>query len=707
MRLLIRIFAVVAALLVVAVVALALTLPSLVGSEEVRARITEAARDATGRDFAYAELDVGVLPPRLVVTEARLSGAAPEADPTVEGANLQLRLSLMPLLARSVVVDSLVLEGATLRLVRTKDGIELPQPEEAAAEAEPGEAAAEDEAAMALAVRRVSLRKLRLVLEDRAVSPPVTWDLGDLEAEVEGSALDAPLDVRAAAKLASGGALSVQGTVTAGGPLDLETRLDALDLTPLAPYLGEGRKVGGLLSGSVRVRGESTSNPGVVLDLKLADADVAVDEIALRGAASIAADLTQIEAPAGSFEIDATQADLRYGEGFQKPAGTSATLQGRIQAAEDGSLVFEETKLRLKNFDGRVRVETGTPTRLRLDAPAFELEGWEALLPALADTAPRGRLAFEGLDVVPEPLAVRGRIVLDDLRIPQASGPELTLRGAIRGEGSSLVGEDLEAVVAGQTAEVDLRVTDLARKRKVALRTTLDQADSNALVAAFTGKRDALSGPLDLDADLALPLGGDLAPVKALSGTIRFGIEPGRLTGVSLLRSAVERLGALGGALSLAGAASGKDLQKYYSDEFRLLGGTLRIARGIARTNDLRLVYKDYSVDLRGSVNLAEQTLDLTGSLTMDPELGEALAGGDGGRRKEPKVLPLAQVTGTFDEPRVVITRETAIAFGTRTGKVGKKREKLEEEVDDVLGEGAGKQVFDALEGFLGGRKKR
>lgn len=724
MRILIRILAAVAALFVLGVVALALTLPRLVRSDETRARIAAAALESTGRELRYEDLDVGILPPRLMVTQARLAGETPEAEPMVEGADLQLRLALLPLLAGGVVVDSLVLEGATVRLVREKDGIALPEPAPGknppardAPEATQTEAESQEE--VALAVRMIRLADVRVVLEDRTVSPPVTWDVAELQAVVRGSSLDAPLDVDAAALLASGGSFSVQGRVSPNGPLDLELGLEGFDLAPTAPYLGGGRTLAGRVSGSVRARGETLQNPGLVLDLKLAEAEIRFDEISLQGAAALAADLEAVDPPNGSFALDATQAALRYGSAFEKPAGTTATVEGRVSPGEDGALVLEDTKLRVRNLDGRIRLETGARTRVDFDAAPFDLQGWEALLPALAAQPLKGKVGFDGLELVPEPLSVRGRIALDDLRVALPDGPEVALRGAFVGEGAALASRDLVAAVAGEEASLDVSVGPLARKPRVAVRAKLADADSNALLAALAGKPDTLSGPLDVDADLTLPLGGDGAVTDVLTGRVRFSIEPGRLKGVSLLRSAFERFGSVGEAAILLGRLKGgRTLQRFYDDGFEKLEGDLRLGRGIADARALRMVYRNYTVDLRGPIRLSDLGLDLRGELSMDEEIDAALSGeAAGGRpasipeggaaRGRKLVLPLARVTGTLDDPKVRVTREAIVALATRTGSAGEQRRELEGRIDEYLGEGGGEKVIDVLEGFLGGRGNR
>lgn len=64
-------------------------------------------------------------------------------------------------------------------------------------------------------------------------------------------------------------------------------------------------------------------------------------------------------------------------------------------------------------------------------------------------------------------------------------------------------------------------------------------------------------------------------------------------------------------------------------------------------------------------------------------------------------------MTGTMDDPQVQLTRQGALDFATKVGPGGKQRKKLSGEIDDALGEGAGEQVLDVLDGIFGGRGRR
>ena len=71
MKLWVKIAAAVGGLLVVALVALALAVPRIVKSDAVRERAEAAAYDALGREVRYGGLDVGLLPPSLLVEEGQ------------------------------------------------------------------------------------------------------------------------------------------------------------------------------------------------------------------------------------------------------------------------------------------------------------------------------------------------------------------------------------------------------------------------------------------------------------------------------------------------------------------------------------------------------------------------------------------------------------------------------------------------------------
>jgi hypothetical protein len=312
--------------------------------------------------------------------------------------------------------------------------------------------------------------------------------------------------------------------------------------------------------------------------------------------------------------------------------------------------------------------------------------------------------------VATAPLEVRGTLDLSGVRLRRSDGAQVILRGAFRGTGGEIRSEKLVAVVAGQELRLSVEVSDLAGRPRFTMEVEADDADSSALLALVTDRKEMLQGPLELRGALAGPLDADGSLAETLEGTVRFRIEPGRLKGISLLEKTFERLGGAGEAALLAGRLrGGSTLQHFYEDEYQFLGGTLRIARGLARSDDLRLVYRNYTVDLRGAIGLLDQRLDLRGKLTIDEEIDGAIASeGQDGEKPRPgrsRVIPLARVTGTLESPRVEITDEAVLRFAALYA-TERHREKWEREIDERLGEGAGSRVIDVLDGILRGEPR-
>jgi hypothetical protein len=351
---------------------------------------------------------------------------------------------------------------------------------------------------------------------------------------------------------------------------------------------------------------------------------------------------------------------------------------------------------------------TAPRTRATLTAPPFDLAGFGAWLPALAESGARGQVALDRLVVTLDPLGIEGGILLDGVGAPVGEAQGL-LTGRLDGHGNALRGENLELLLAGQRFRVALDVDDLAGDPRARVRLASDDVDAGKLVAGLSGQPSTLEGPLELKGDVRVPLAGSAAPLEAATGTLGLSVSPGRLRGVSLLRSALDALAGAGRAADLLGGEKRGRLERYEKDAFELLAGSFDIQGGRARTDDLRLVYSDYQVDLRGVLGLVDQSLDFKGRLTIFEELDRAL--GEGATNVEAtrgvkRELPLAAVKGTIDDPRVVIAPEVALQFAASYYVGSERREKLERKINEKLGGDAGKQVIDLLDSVLGGRPK-
>jgi hypothetical protein len=702
-----------AALLVVAGIGLGIALPRIAGSAAVRARIESAARDALGRELRFEKLEAGILPPALRIVAPRIAGDSEKAPPLLEAKSISLRLALLPLLARTVAIDSLVVDGASLRLTRTKSGIELPM-------ASPGGAAKPEKSrggesggsgsGVSVAVRGLSLRNSTLVLVDRSVEPAVTWELQNLRADASGHLLSEQVDVDGSAVLASGGKVKVEGDASLGGPVDLELELTKVALAPLAPYVKGVEKLGGVVNGSAKITGKPSDPDTASAVLDIHKLELARGALRAAGRVRVETELaTPLRAPSGSFRADAETAEFSYGQSFHKAEGVPAEITGRVAPAAGGGAAIEDLKVVLRDATLRGRVARLSPLSVELSSDPVELRGSEVLFPGLASLAPTGRAQVESLAYSAQPQSLRGRVRLDGVEAHPANRPPLALKGMLVAEGQTVRLEQGEITSGGQNLGLDAALEDVFGAPRYRMAVEATKADANQVLTAFAGKPDTLFGLLGLQASFAGPLGGSL--LQSLQGHAGFGVDDGRLAGVSLLRAVFERLGSAGDlALDLGRAFGGKELERFYSDRFETLRGTFDVAQGVARTDDLTLVYRGYGAVLRGTMGLADLALDTQGTLTFDEEV-DALIGKELGIRNYTparRTITLASVTGTLNSPKVRLSSRSVADLAT-TYAAPMYVDPLRKKAEKKLGKEGGDMVdqgVQILDGLLGGRRR-
>lgn len=378
MRILRRSLAAVAVLGVVAVIAAALLLPRLLAGDSLRERFAGAAEDALGRDVDYRALGFDLFPPMVVVEGIRVAGETLESPPLLASERLSLGFSLLPLLARTLVVDSLSLRGVTGRLIRTDAGFAISSggagttAAGSAADASPpvgGRAAG-----LELAVASLDVDDASLVLEDRSVSPAVTWELRELSARARGTAADEPVGFDFDFVFASGGRVHGEGEASLAGAVEGTLAFDDVAVAPLRAYVDAGSKLAGRLSGTAVASGPVAKLASLKVEATLADGRFQLDDMTIVGPAKLAAALHgPPTALRGTFAIDVTDAEVRYGGMFTKPPGDAATVEGRLVDGAGGATAIDDVRIKVRNFKGTVSVEDEARSRVVVHAPSFEL----------------------------------------------------------------------------------------------------------------------------------------------------------------------------------------------------------------------------------------------------------------------------------------------------------------------------------------------
>jgi uncharacterized protein involved in outer membrane biogenesis len=163
------------------------------------------------------------------------------------------------------------------------------------------------------------------------------------------------------------------------------------------------------------------------------------------------------------------------------------------------------------------------------------------------------------------------------------------------------------------------RITGDLRKSEplVTVKAKFDQVDANRLVSAATPLKQVLMGKFSADSDLQLTATGGAAEIaKSLNGTIALRLGEGRLNGVNMINE-----------ISKFAKFFGYAAEPTAFTDFVKMGGTLKIANGIAQTNDLGIEMKGAKFSGSGTLNFAAQTMDMRFGAVLDSEFSQRVGG--------------------------------------------------------------------------------
>ncbi len=719
MKIVVRILVGLILLLGLGLAIIAIVLPGIIDSPETRALIAETSEAQIGRPLEFETLSLGLLPPSIVVEGPRIAGETADAEALFEATSISLHIALMPLLSLTVRVDSLLVDGARIMLVRTQDGLALPAPPEApasapkpAAPAKASSQAAGSEPPVKLDIQSIAIRAARIVFDDRTVEPPLMWKLEPIDLNLVGDGNGGPVMLTGHAVLGAGGTIDLAGQIDLRRlAADLQIGLVDLDLRKTSGYAEKGARIDARLSGDVKVKVVDATPQSLSVALVLDANRLTTGGAEVSGPTRLEAtiDLTNVD-PKGRFLLDAGAARIEVPEAFVKPADVVLSVEGNFVVPAEAPLRVSIGALRLHSLVARMEIESADTTRIGVDAAPFDLAGWDALLPSVPAGLLGGRAAIRGLVIEDEPLSVRGEIALEPLQLALAQGEPATVQGKLVGEGNALALPGLDFQAGGQHVMLTGRINDLAGAQSFSLTLkTVGVLRANPLVSATTTYADTVFGPLEFDGKVEGKLAaGEQALTDTLGGYFHFdlgrgagdGEEGGRLEGVSILRAVWSDFEHLGTAAELASLLSGgavPNLEGSFGDEFERMDARLLIRNGHLETERLRIVYRDYGVNLNGTVRLVDQVLDMKGEIKLGQGLVKKLGAeaGDGD-----VVVPLAHVGGTVAAPEIDVSSDAAKAFAremlARNPKVTAATKSLGREADKVI-PGASKVLGDLL----------
>jgi AsmA protein len=254
-----------------------------------------------------------------------------------------------------------------------------------------------------------------------------------------------------------------------------------------------------------------------------------------------------------------------------------------------------------------------------------------------------------------------GSIVYGNLRLDHVRSDCSLSRGV-------LTLAPLTAEVYGGKQSGSITLDTRARPPRVAFNTKLEGVDADKLLSATTSLKKTLYGLLAAsgDASMSLVPGGDVT--RTLNGNLSLNLTKGRLEGINVLN----QIAALGKFVGYT------QRSEPFTDIVQLTGD-VKVRDGVASTDNLRFQMDGGTVASTGTVNLADQSLNLRLTAVLDREMSQkvggsriggllttALASGNG-----ELVIP-AVVTGTFARPRF-LPDAARIAEMKLSGMAGRK----------------------------------
>ena len=707
--------------------ALAAFLLATFDANKWKGEIAQLVQEKKGRSLKIeGDLSLSLFPSvGLQLGKATLSEHQSEQTfASVDSARVSVRL--LPLLSKQAVVDTVELGGVKARLVRFKDGRLNIDDLLAKDDKEPP--ARFDIAGVRLAGGELSWRDEKAGQELTLSGLDLTTgrlanaatDKFDLSAKLAGSKprlaaalkaggeyrydLDkksfggARLDVRlagdvgdlkalelaltaAALQLAGGNELAVeQLLLTAKGKEGgdaFEARLEAPKLS-LAADKASGAAINAAirLSGAQRAvdakialsgfEGKSQSLQAGKLAL---DLDARQGETTVKGklASALSANLEKqtVELPAFSGELDVANPQMPM-KSLRLPlaGGLRADIDGQT-AAVHASTQFDESKISAK-----VNVSRFAPLVLHFDLDLDRLNVDKYLPPkaAAGEKTPEQPLDFSAL----KGLNARGTVKIGQLQVSNVKASNVRLE--VKAANGKLEVAPLTANLYDGSLAGALSIN--ANNNQVALKQNLANVNINPLMKDALDK-DVLEGRGNVALDVATTGTTVTAMKKGLGGAASLNLKDGAIKGINLAKTFRETK-----AVFTTRKDAVQQAKQTEKTDFSELSATFRIAKGVARNDDLSMKSPFIRLGGAGDIDIGEDRMDYLARASV-----VNTTGGQGGKELDHlKGLTVpVRVSGPFDKLAYNIEFGGLVAEAAKARVEEKVKEKVQEKSKDVF----------------------
>lgn len=674
---------------------------------DYRDRLAAEVRKQTGRELVISgDIGLSVFPWLGVDVERLRLGDAPGFgdEPFVSIERAELRARLLPLLAGDIDVDRVVLRGLVLRLVRDVDGrgnwedlAGDPQPESAAPSGDRRDRPDLRIGAAAFAIGQVEIESASVSLDDRqagvrhAVSN-LSLRSGEIRPGVA-FPLEIGLDVASSAPDVRG-RLDLSGTVSIR-PEPVAVTVDGLTLR----FAGLGDALpGGQLDVAI--------DADVAFDVaagSLQVSDLSLDALGLKATGALRAIGLADARPSASGTIAIAAFNPRellraMGQALPDMADTNALTRADLRAdiaADSTSLALDNLALNLDDstLTGSAGLSDLATQAMRFDLALDRIDLDRYLPPAARDgsasapavATPGAAAAAAGPPEALRGLTLAGRLQVGTLKLAglQLSDIDINANAANGVMRLAPLGASLyQGRYAGNV------VLDASgRQMRLSLDESLTGVQIGPLLRDLTGQSERLTGQASLRARLqAVGNDGD-AMTRSLGGNADFRFADGAVKGVNVAQYMREAAARLRGQPVPSESGSNQT-------DFTDMVGTVQIANGVARNQDLLIRSPLLRVAGEGSADLGNRQIDYR----IQASVVGTLSGQGGADLEALRGLSVPiRVTGSFDSPQYRLDVERLLAEGTKQ----QARERIEQQIQERVPENLQENLRRGLRGLI------
>ena len=689
--------------IVVLIVAAAIILPMVFDPNEHKGEIISAVKEHTGRDLSIGEpLQLSVFPWLGIETGGVVFGNAPGFgdQPFAKVSRLDVRVKLLPLLARKLEVDTLVLQGAELNLEKNAKGVTnwddlagAGDKEAKAKQAAPTEEKGKKGPGLvSFQIEGIKISDTKVSWRDQQSGAHYVLDKVHL---TTGSLSDgAAVPVEAGFTLTSSApkmtlVLGMETTASAANGFQ-QFKLDDLNLDVDAK--GEGLPADGVaLKLKANIAADLAADTAKISDLKLTG-----PETELSGGLDIAKLQT---APQLKGRIELSQTNLKqlaalFGTDIKTtdPKALTQVSASITLAQEGGATRLDPIQITLDDTkaNGYVRLlnPKGPVVRAKLDVDAIDLDRYlppKADAGQTAETKPAATAQAGNDDpfAALRPLDLQAEATVGKLVVSKAKMQDVVVK--ISSKGGVLKIDPIGAKLYEGTFDGKVDLDARSKTPKLRAVENLTGIQIGPLLKDMTGQ-DRLLGKGDVKLDIS-SVGLTEAEVrKSLSGKGSFLFEDGAYKGVNiakLIRSATGQ-----------GAASTQTGNTEERTDFTELSGSFTARDGVINNPDLQAKSPLLRIDGKGDVNLAGNTIDYL----LTTELVGSLQGQGGATADQLTGVPIpVRIKGNLNSPSYTPDLQAMLNAKAKQ-RLEEEKAKVRTKIEDKIKGGLG----DKLKGLFG-----